>query len=454
MLDEIFSQRDGRYGLPKVQWASNYKLWDLYKSNPEYFTVDRNQDYRNAVGRSKRASEVIASAYLRGDVALFEGRLKLVGGVRAEQTNVYAEGFLSDATRNYRRDASGNVVAQRDAGGNVILGTNGLPLPALIEPTTINGVSNALAISRLTYIDRGQHTRKEYLRLFPNLNASYNLRENLIARAAYFNSVGRPAFSQYAGGVTLPDTERLPDPNTNVISVNNAGIKAWTATTTKVRLEYYFERVGQISAGAFRRDYRNLFGSITFPATADFLALYSLDAATYERFAVATNYNIPGLVRMEGYEFDYKQALTFLPRWARGVQAFGNATVIRSTEDRSGSFANYFPRTYNWGVSVTRPKFALRMNWNYMGRRRGNLVAESARSIEPGTFSWNQKRLYIDVSGEYNLSKRIALFASIKNLNSTTEDSELRGPNTPEHAQLTSRSAFGALWVFGLKGTY
>ena len=43
--------------------------------------------------------------------------------------------------------------------------------------------------------------KKEYLRLFPSLNASYNLRENLIARASVYQSVGRPNFVQYSGGV-------------------------------------------------------------------------------------------------------------------------------------------------------------------------------------------------------------------------------------------------------------
>ena len=88
---------------------------------------------------------------------------------------------------------------------------------------------------------------------------------------------GRPDFGQYAGGLTLPDTD-LP-PNANVanqrITVNNAGIKPWTAKTAKVRLEYYFQRVGLFAIGAFRRDYRNLFESITFDATPEFLALSS-----------------------------------------------------------------------------------------------------------------------------------------------------------------------------------
>ena len=89
-------------------------------------------------------------------------------------------------------------------------------------------------------------------------------------------------------GLTLPNTETPPDTN-NRIQVNNVGIKPWSARTTKVRLEYYFERVGQLSIGAFRRDFKNFFGSIRFPVTPEFLALYYLDPAEYSPFDVSTN---------------------------------------------------------------------------------------------------------------------------------------------------------------------
>jgi hypothetical protein len=252
----------------------------------------------------------------------------------------------------------------------------------------------------------------------------------------------------------LPDTELAPNPTTNRILVNNVGIKAWSAKTTKVRVEYYFERVGQISVGAFRRDFRNLFGAITLDATPEFLSHYGLDPDTYDRFAVETNYNIPSPVRMEGLEFDYKQLLTFLPPWARGVQVFANATATRATGDGSNSFSGYTPRIYNWGVSLSRSKFNLRMNWNYKGRRRGAPIAASPRSIEPGTYDWSSKRLYIDLSGEYALFKHVALFANLRNINDATDDIERAGPNTPPIAQFRSREDFGSLWTFGIKGSF
>jgi TonB-dependent receptor len=453
VLDQEYSRREAPFGFPRVQWIDNYKYWDLYKARPEYFNVDQNTLYRSEVAGSKRAAEIVSATYLRGDVSFLDRRLKIVGGIRAEQTNVEAEGPLTDPTGNYRRDGTGNVVFQRDASGNLILGANRQPLPVLIEPTAINGASNALAVSRLTFVDRGQRAEKEYLRLFPSINASYNVRENLVARAALYTSIGRPNYNQYAGGVTLPDTELAADSVSNRITVNNAGIKAWSATTAKVRIEYYFERVGQVSIGAFRRDFENFFGNVTFPATPEFLSLYGLNPDVYGDFPVATQYNIPSSVRMEGVEFDYKQALTFLPDWARGIQVFANASATRATGAAAENFAGYTPRLYNWGVSLTRPKFNVRVNWNYKGRQRRGLVA-AGRSIELGTYDWGSKKLYVDVGAEYSLAKRVVLFASLRNIRDTPDDIERAGPSTPADAQLRQRGRYGALWTFGLKGTF
>ncbi|MEY4815273.1 MAG: hypothetical protein RLZZ162_2346, partial [Verrucomicrobiota bacterium] len=432
------SERAHPYGLPRIQWVGTSRLLDYYRANPTHLTFDENARYRASVTNSKHTEEAVSSAFLRGDVALFERRLKLVGGLRAEQTNIEAEGALTDATRNYQRDASGRVLRA----------ANGTPL--LIFPTT-----NALAVSQLTFLQRGTHVEKEYLRLFPSLNASFNLRENLIVRAARYFSVGRPDLNQYAGGLTLPDPDSDASNPANRIVVNNAGIKAWSAETTNARFEYYFAGVGQISVGGFRRDITNFFGGTVFNATPEFLALYGLDPALYDKFDVTTQYNLPGKVRLAGVDFSYKQALTGLPSWARGVQVFANASAQRVTGDTTATanFAGYIPRSGSWGVSLTRPGYNLRINWNYRGRQRRAIVATGA-SIEPGTYNWGSKRLYLDVSGEYSLTRRLALFTNLRNLNDATEDTEISGPNTPAHAQFRSRLDFGSLWTFGLKGTF
>ena len=436
-LDVFSSQNIAPYGFGRYQWLDASRYYRLYQSNPEHFTVDPNTRYRNEVNGSQRTAEVISSGYFRGDAAFFDRRLKLVGGVRAEQTNVSGEGPLTDPTRAF----------QRNAAGQILRAANGTPL--LQVPTNAG-----LAYSQLTLIDRGLRAEKEYLRLFPSLNASYNLRENLILRSAFYTSVGRPNFNQYAGALTLPDTENVPNAsNANSrIGVNNAAIKAWSAQTTKVRLEYYFERVGNISIGAFRRDFENFFGNITFPATPEFLALYDLDPATYGTYPVATQHNVQTTVRMTGLDFEYKQALTFLPHWARGVQVFANVSALRTQGDGAAEFNGFTPRTYNWGVSLSRPKYSLRANWNYRGRQRG--AAVTGRSIEPGTYNWNAKNLYVDLQGDYSFSRKLSLFMAIRNFTDAGSDARIFGPSTPLHARFRSQEQVGALITFGVKGTF
>ncbi len=431
--DEIFSRRTPGFGFPRVQWVDNAALLALQRDHPSYITLDQNNAYRAEVNLSKHAEEVISSVYLRADAQFLDRRLKLDGGVRAEQTNVTAEGPLTDASRNF----------QRDANGRAILGANGQPLTLSTDPLTV---------ARRTIIDRGLHSEKEYLRYFPSLNASYNLRENLIARGAYYWSIGRPDFNQYAAGLTLPNVEAPPSA-TNRISVNNAAIKAWSARTTKLTLEYYFEGVGLVSVSGFRREFENFFGNTVFNATPAFLALYGLDPATYDPFDVATTQNIASTVRMQGLDFNYKQALTFLPSWARGVQVFANGSALRALGDATANFAGFAPRTANWGISLARERFNVKLNWNYRSRLRLAKVADG-RGIDPATYNWSSSRVYLNIAADFQIYRRWTLFANLRNFTGVLEDVEIANPSTPIHSQLRSRDDFGSLWSLGVKATF
>jgi iron complex outermembrane recepter protein len=433
-LDPIYSERVLPFGFPKLEVPSNREIYEHFVAHPGHFTKNENSSYRSLATTSKYSQELISAVFLRADVSLLQNRLKLIGGVRAEQTNVKAFGPLTDPTRNYRRSPSGDV----------LLGPDGRP--QLIETNP-----NSLAYSQLTLIDRGTRTDKEYLRLFPSLNASFNLQENLILRAAYYQSVGRPNFVQYSGGIQLPDLDEAPS-NTNRIVSSNPAIKAWQGRTVNVRLERYFEGVGQLSVGAFRREIDNFFGGVVTRATAELLEDFHLDPATYGNYDVQTQYNVPGTVRMEGFDISYKQALTFLPHWARGVQVFANGTSQRLLGDENSNFNNFIRRSTSWGASLTRPKFSVRVNWNYRDRQRNDAL--TGVGIEPGTFNYSPKRLYIGVQGEYYFWKRLAVFANLQNIGDTPVDSEIYGPNVPEPAQLRQRIKYGSLWTFGVKGTW
>ncbi len=431
-LDSVYSERIPDFGMPKQQHVDNGKLWQAYLDHPNYWTRNANTEYTSVTNASKRAQEIISSLYFRTDAAFFQNRLKLVGGVRAEQTNIDAEGPLTDPTLAYQRDAAGNVVK----------GANGAPI--LLQPTNAG-----LAYTQLTLKDRGYKAQKEYLRLFPSLNASYNIKESLIGRLAYYETVGRPDFNQYAGGLTVPNIEVF-NPNDR-ITVNNVSIKAWQARTYMARLEYYFGTVGQLSFNYFVRDFENFFQNVTSRSTPEFLAAYGLDEESYGQYLVVTQFNSPDKIRMKGFEIDYKQALTFLPNWARGVQFFTNVSSQRAKG--TDNFQDMNPFTCNWGFSISRPKWNIRLNENYRGIQRRALV--TGASIEPGTYNYRPKRLYIDLTGEYYLRRNLGVFFAMRNLNGATEDQKTYGPNTPAYAKFRQRDDYGgSLWTAGVKGSF
>lgn len=430
-LDTTYSERIPTWGLPKQQHVDNVKLWADYQAHPNHWTRNAGSDYTNATNASKIVNEIISALFWRNDVSLFHNRLKLVAGVRAEQTNIDAHGPLNDPTRDY----------QRDAAGKVLRAANGAPL--LIVP-----LNAGLAYNQRTLLDRGYRAQKEYLRLFPSLNVSHNLTENFISRVSYYESVGRPDFGQYAGGLTLPDIEQ-PKP-TDKITVSNASIKAWQARSYVARLEYYFGTASQLTAGFFVRDFTNFFADVISPVTPEFLAAYGLDETTYGQYPVATQVNHPGNVRMTGLEFNYRQTLTFLPVWARGVQFFANATSQRAKD--TDELQDMSPFSASGGLSVTRPKWNLRISENYRGQKRTDPV--TGTNIEPGTYSYYKKRLFIDVSGEYYLRRSLGLFVSVRNLNNAPEDQKIYGPHTAEYARFRAREVYHPLWTVGLKGTF
>jgi iron complex outermembrane recepter protein len=434
-LDEAFSLRIPDYGMPRQEQVDNVKLWKDYQANPSNWTRNAATEYSALARFSRRAEETISAAFMRGDASFLQRRLKIVAGVRAEQTNIDAEGPLTDATLGYLRDASGRVV--RNAAGQ----------PVTFAPTT------SLEYTQATVLDRGYHAKKEYLRLFPSVNVSYNFWDNLIGRAAYYQTVGRPDFNQYSGGLTLPDTEvtAVNVSNATRIQVNNVGIKSWQAESYMARLEYYFGNVGQISAAYFVRDYKNMFGNITMPSSPEFLAAYDLDPDVYGVYDVVTQHNVQGVIRTKGFEVDYKQALTFLPHWARGLQFNANYSSQRG-KDTFDFFQNMIPDNVNWGLSLSRPKFNVRINENYRGIQRRAIV--TGRSIEAGTYNYRSKRLYIDVSGEYYLKRTLGIFLSIRNIGSATEDTKIYGPNTPRYARFRQSDDYSSLWTFGVKGTF
>jgi iron complex outermembrane receptor protein len=158
---------------------------------------------------------------------------------------------------------------------------------------------------------------------------------------------------------------------------------------------------------------------------------------------------------MEGLDLSYRQSLTFLPRWARGLQVFANGSLQRSNVPRgqlAGNDFNEIPRNAAWGFSFTRPRYNLRLNWTW--RADQNQGPVTGLGIEPDTFNYTPGYTKLDVLGEFTLRKNLAVFANLRNIGDIPDKGTTVGPTTPSHATLRFVERYGSLWTIGVKGSF
>lgn len=432
LVDPSTSSLTTPYGHQRWQYPSPHKAYDLFRAHPEYFVHDDVYEITQSALNSNVITEDVISEYLRFDLRLLDNKLWIVAGGRYERTRDDGYGPINDISRTYQRDPAGNLI-------------DGNPNTAGIQPVLLPG--DAASRARLRYVDRGAHVTKDYGDLYPSLNLTYNITPNLIARASYADTLARPNYGEIIPGTTLPD----PAGTSRVITINNIDLKPWTAKNYDLALSYYPTGGGEVSGGVFRKDIEDFFGNEDLDATPELLARYDIDP-TYEQggYILRTQTNV-GDARVTGVEFNYRQPLKFLPEWARGVNVRYNTTQLHLEGSALADFSSFTRKTQNWGISLDRPKYNVRLNWNYRGRIRQAVVGGTA---EPGTYAYINPRLTLDADVEYRFSRRIGIFAGARNLTAEPFIYERYGPNTPAHARRHQRSDYGIAISAGVKGSF
>jgi iron complex outermembrane recepter protein len=435
-FDPNYSRQDLLVG-PRMQWFDLDQIGGEFRSNPGSFTqtdAQARDAFRSGITTSQAITETIMAPYLRFDTKLLDGRLQVAGGVRYEHTNDKGDGPLIDPSLIYRRNAAGEI--ERDSAGR----------PIAIAPFT------TLAGSQLAYRERASHVDKSYDGYFPSVNLSYLIRQNLIARVSYGRSINRPNFGDILPSMNLPD----PESTARTITLTNPNLKPWTANSYGIALEYYFNEpsTGVLSARGYQRDITDFISPATLPATNDLLEAYGIDPLQYGEalgYIVSTDENV-GDARVSAMEFDYRQNLTFLPRWARGFTVFANLTLQHLEGSEMATFRGFVGKTHNWGITYSRARFTVRLAVNRRGLVK-DLPVTTAGS-EPGTFIYFLPRNSADFSAEYRFTRHLAVYVSGRNVNEAVDTTARYGPSTPRDKIIVNRVHYGATWYVGLKGTF
>jgi TonB-dependent receptor len=432
VFDEAFNATAPTLYGQRMRWISTVKLFQLYEQRPEWFVLDEALAYQNQVAGSRQLIETISAAYLRADVRLLRNRLWLVAGVRLEQTEDDGRGSLDDPSAQYQKDARGNLV--RNAAGQLVFLT-----------------TDALARTRLRYVERGSHSARDYRDIYPSLNATFSVSDNLVLRGAYARTIGRPALGLIIPGVTFSD----PAAVNPTITVTNTGLKPWTADNFDLSVESYQLKDGFGSLGVFQKNISNFFGATSMPATPELLALYGLpDDEVYLNYDINTQTNV-GTARVTGLEFFYRQSLTFLPSWVRGLQIFGNATKLRLEGNRTADFTGFNPLSYSGGLNLIRARWFLKLTCTHQDEARRDILAVSAANGVPtDTYNYQGATTRWSLAGQYSLTKRFAFYGTMTDLGGFELVTRRYAPKTPDYAKDQRRQVLGSTITLGLKGQF
>jgi TonB-dependent receptor len=380
LADEHMPNRWNMHGFPTIdpgQFIDMAKLADYVAAHPEAATLDPVQDVINYYGTRKDMKEEIDALYFMATVRF--GTMSLVPGVRWERTADTGSGFL-------RRGST--------------------PTDPAYTPQQKADIVKAQysAVSRdVTYDD-----------FYPNLQGRYNVTPNMILRAAYTQTIGRPNFSSTLPGDTINDTNRT-------ISRNNPALKPFTADNYDLTAEYYFKKsTGSITASLFRKDIQNYFQNTTFvlPGGAD----NGYDGE-YEGYTVTEQRNIADTTRTDGFELGYQQALRFLPGILRNFTASASYTHVHATTPPGTRAATgVYPDVYNLGLTYNDVHLRVDLRYNM---RKSWLNAINNTTGERDYFRDNDR---VDLAIDYRFNQRYAVYFDWRNF-TNEEDLRFVGPN-------------------------
>lgn len=441
-LYSVYVNQDAFLGFKNVPGLSPQKAWQAYQADPSLFTATPAQRVAAETARlnaSEYVEETVSAAYLQAEARFLRNRLTVLTGVRFEQTDVEGQGLLFDPSAPFVRNADGTFA--RNAQGNRIR-----------KPEA--GAAGSLEELRLTRRERAFTAERTYDGYYPSLHLTYNVHENYIVRLAYAKTYGRPNFGEIIPSATIQeadlDATELNDPSVSRgnITVNNTGLRPWTADNYDLSLEYYSPQGGFFSTGVFEKQISDFFGTAVQVATAATLQELGLDSR-YVGWNLTSQFN-SGDARIRGVEFNLRHSLRALGGWGRHFTVFANATRLDLRGDPHASFQNFIPKTANAGFSFKWRRLTIMPRLNYRGLNK--LIAQPA--FGPDGFQYIKARRILDLSVSYQITPRLSVTGAINNILNDELTQMHYSSLTPAYARQSLNGEYGAAFSVGIRGSF
>jgi len=246
------------------------------------------------------------------------GRLRVVGGVRFEGTQMNTLGY--------------NVTLYGAGAAQCAISTGcGIPVAARNNPS---------------YVD-----------VLPSVSLRYSLDKDSGLRLVYGRGISRPDAYQLVPYVTEDDSTNPP-----TVAMGNPSLKPAHANNYDLLYERYLNPTGIIQAGFFFKQITNTLISTSYLASS---GLYQGDLTS--QWINASN------AELHGFEASYQQRLSMLPGPLRGLGLMANyswtGSQIKSIPGRldSPALQRQAPTAWNLSPTYDRGRFSVRAGLSYAG---------------------------------------------------------------------------------------
>jgi len=284
-----------------------------------------------------------------------------------------------------------------------------------------------------------------YKDTLPSFNLAYNLTDDLLLRAAWAKVMTRPDLATLSPsasvGIFCPCS----------VNIRNPFIDPFRAKNTDLSLEWYFGEQSLLSLAYFRKDIESFPSSErSFQTWAEIGLPDSLLGAQYdnvinETFEVSRAINGGG-GKLDGWELQYQQNMTFLPGLLQNTGIIANLTLVDSSVDETGRpLEGQSDKTYNLTVFYEDDKFSTRLAYSY---RDGYT---SSFNNDPNQILYREDTANLDFSASYQVNDNFRV--SLEGINLTDEPQlDYMSPNVG--GRLTTEQTTGTQWALGVAYKY
>lgn len=389
-----FVKNDMDYGLGNFgPGISRDALRQFIASNLHQFEIDETDTALDSA-RDFTIEENVSAFYLMNRIE-FE-RANLVYGLRYERTDMSSAGF--------------RVVESEE------------PIEGAEE------VAEDVYVTPVSY-------QRDYGNLFPSVNFKYDLSDNMVLRAAYTESLSRPAF-----GYLNPSPEAIEyDDGELEVEAGNPHLKPYEAQNLDVSFEYYADSLGVFSVGAFHKNIDNFIVVADVSGTADFTQYVgNLPVEDAEILQPINGRS----AKLTGGELAWTRAFD------NGLLLMANATLTDSRAslglgpdaERSDriSLPQQADLVGNFIVGYERDALSLRLSLTHRGERLVEVDMESA-----DLDLYEDSHTQVDFSAKYKLDNGLQVFFNAVNLTDEPYYAKRRGFNA-------QYEEYGPVYVLGV----